>query len=133
MRRGPLQFEEQHRVIAHATSAPEEGVNRRVQRLDDPEADRMIAIGGDAVETATSDPKNHPQVIEVLLTELGQVDLGLRGAPRERTRLRHRAEVAIGWRCLGVGRQGRLRGHGVFAALGQNLFDLGVRAGNDVY
>jgi hypothetical protein len=27
--------------------------------------------------TATSDPTNHPQVIEVLLTELGQLDLGL--------------------------------------------------------
>jgi hypothetical protein len=26
-----------------------------------------------------------------------------------------------------------LRGHGVFAALGKNLFDLGVRAGDDVY
>jgi hypothetical protein len=28
---------------------------------------------------------------------------------------------------------GGLRGHGVFAALGKNLFDLGVRAGDDVY
>jgi hypothetical protein len=26
-----------------------------------------------------------------------------------------------------------LRRHGVFAALGKNLFDLGVRAGDDVY
>ena len=77
--------------------------------------------------------ENHPQVIEVLLAELGQLGLGLLGAPRERTRLRHRGEVATGWRCLGFGRQGRLRGHGVFAALGKNLFDLGVRAGDDVY
>ena len=69
----------------------------------------------------------------MLLTELSQLGLGLLGAPRERTRLRHRGEVAIGWRCLGFGRQGRLRGHGVFVALGKNLFDLGVRAGNDVY
>jgi hypothetical protein len=78
--------------------------------------------------TATSGPKNHPQVIEVFLTELGQLGLGLLGAPRERTRFRHRGEVATGLRCLGCGRQGRLRGHGVFAALGKNLFDLGVRA-----
>ena len=28
---------------------------------------------------------------------------------------------------------GNLRGDGVFTALGKNLFDLGVRAGNDVY
>jgi hypothetical protein len=83
--------------------------------------------------TATSDLKNHSQVIEVLLAELGQLGLGLLGAARERTHLRNRGEVAIGWRCLGFGRQERLRGHGVFAALGKNLFDLGVRAGDDVY
>ena len=83
--------------------------------------------------TATSDPKNHPQVIEVLLAELAELGLGLRGAPRERARLRHRGEVATGLRCLGFGRRGSLRNNGVFAALGKNLFDLGVRAGNDVY
>ena len=83
--------------------------------------------------TATAGPNNHPQVIEVRLTELGQLGLGWLGAPREGTRLRHRGEVAIGWRCQGFGRQGRLRRHGVLAALGKNLFDLGVRAGNDVY
>ena len=33
----------------------------------------------------------------------------------------------------GVGPSGRLRGHGVLAALGKNLFDLGVRAGNHVH
>jgi hypothetical protein len=83
--------------------------------------------------TATSDPKNHPQVIEALLTELGHLGLGLLGAARERTRLRNRGEVAIGWRYLSFGHQGPLRGHWVFAALGKNLFDLGVRAGDDVY
>ena len=82
--------------------------------------------------TATTGPKNHRQGIEVLVGELGQLGLVL-GAPRERTRLRHRGAVAIGWRCLGFGRQGRLRSHGVFAALGKNLFDLGVRARDDVY
>ena len=80
--------------------------------------------------TATSGPKNHPQVIEVLPAELG---LGLLGASRKRACLRNRGEVATGWRGLGFSRQGRLRGHGVCAALGKNLFDLGVRAGNDVY
>jgi len=64
--------------------------------------------------------------------ELGQLGLSLLGAPRERARLRHQGEVATGVRCLGFGRQGHLRGHGVFAALGKNLFDLGVRAGDDV-
>ena len=83
--------------------------------------------------TATSGPKNRPQIIKVLLTELGQLGLGLLGAPRERTRLRNRGEVATGLRCLGFGRPGSLRGHGVFAALGKNLFDLGVRAGDDMY
>ena len=67
----------------------------------------------------------------MLLTELGQVGLSLLAAPRER--LRHRGEVATAVRGLAFDRDGRLRGHGVFAAFGQNLFDLGVRAGNNVY
>ena len=75
--------------------------------------------------------ENPRQVIEVLVAELGQLGLGLRGAPRERTRLRNRGEsrpVGAAWASAAR----RLRGHGVFAALGKNLFDLGVRAGNDV-
>ena len=44
-----------------------------------------------------------------------------------------RGEVATGLRCLGFGRYGRSRGNGVFAALGKHPFDLGVRAGNNVY
>ena len=51
----------------------------------------------------------------------------------ERARLSNRGEVAISLRCPGLGRQGRLRGHGVFAALGKHLFDLSVRVGDDVY
>ena len=98
-----------------------------------PQSDIAVLKSTKSPFTATSDPKNHPQVIEVLLTELGQLGLGLLGAPRRRTRLRHRGEVATGWRCLGCGRHGSLRGNGVFAALGKNLFDLGVRAGTDVY
>jgi len=81
--------------------------------------------------TATSDPKNPPQVIEVLVAELGQLGLGVLGA--RRARLRHRGEVATDLRCLGFSRDGSLRGDGVFAALGKNLFDLGVGAGDDVY
>jgi hypothetical protein len=71
-----------------------------------------------------------PQVIEVLVAELGQLGLGVvRGAS---ARLRHRGEVATGVHCLALA-YGRLRGHGVLAALGKNLFDLGVRAGNHVH
>jgi hypothetical protein len=76
------------------------------------------------------------QAIEVLVAELGQLGLeglGLLGAPRERARLRYRGKVSTGLRCPGFGRHGSLRSDGVFAALGKNLFDLGVRAGNDVY
>ena len=73
--------------------------------------------------TATSDPKNHPQVIEVLLAELGQLGLGLLGAA---ARLRNRGEVATGLRCLGFGRPGSLRDSEVCVAFGKNVFDLGV-------
>ena len=66
------------------------------------------------------------------MAELGQLGLGVRGARRERARLRHRGEVATGVRCLALAPIG-LRGHGVLAALGKNLFDLGVRAGNHVH
>ena len=69
----------------------------------------------------------------MLLTEFGQLGLGLLGAPRERARLRHRGEVATGLRGLGFGRHGSLRSNGVFAALGKNLFDLSMRAGDDLY
>ena len=41
--RGPLQFQKEHRLIAHATRASEDGLDGRVQRLDDAEADGMIA------------------------------------------------------------------------------------------
>ena len=47
---GPLQFQEQHRIIAHPACSPENSFDRRVDRLDDTEADRMIAVGGDALE-----------------------------------------------------------------------------------
>ena len=47
------------------------------------------------------------------------------------------ANVPASSRLRGVDRHrdgpGSLRGDGVFAALGKNLFDLGVRARNDVY
>ena len=53
-------------------------------------------------------------------------------APRERAPPQSRTG-RIGLRCLDFGRDERLRGNGVCVALGKNLFDLGVRAGNDVY
>ncbi len=54
-------------------------------------------------------------------------------ARRASVHLRNRGQVAIGLRCLGFGRQESLRRNEVCAALGKNLFDLGVRAGDDVY
>src|SRR5437867_5905287 len=54
-------------------------------------------------------------------------------APRQRTALPP-SRRGRDWLALpGLLPPGRLRGHGVFAALGKNLFDLGVRAGDDVY
>ena len=64
------------------------------------------------------------------MPELGALSPGVLGAPRASV---IRGEVATGLRCLGFGRYGRLRGNGVFAALGKNPFDLGVRAGINVY
>jgi hypothetical protein len=51
-------------------------------------------------------PKNHAQVIEALLAELGQLGLGLLGAPRERTRRCHRGEsrpVGAVWALAAMG------------------------------
>ena len=47
---GPLQFQEKHPVIAHATRAAKDRFDRGVQRLDDAEADRMIAVGSNALQ-----------------------------------------------------------------------------------
>src|SRR2546425_6615050 len=56
--------------------------------------------------TATSDPKNPPQVIDVLGAELGQLGLGLLGARRERAPSPSRRGRDHGVRCLGFGRHG---------------------------
>jgi hypothetical protein len=45
---GPLQFQEQHLFIPHASSAAEHGFDGRVDRFDDTEAHDMIAVCGDA-------------------------------------------------------------------------------------
>ena len=47
---GPLEFQQQHVVIPHPTRASEHGFDRRVNRLDDAEADGMVAVGGDALD-----------------------------------------------------------------------------------
>jgi hypothetical protein len=41
---------EQHRLVAHATNPSEDGLDGRVDRLDDAKPHRVIATGGDAVE-----------------------------------------------------------------------------------
>jgi hypothetical protein len=48
----PFQCQQQYPFIAHAASAPEDGFDRRVDRFDDAEADRMVAIGGDPLDVA---------------------------------------------------------------------------------
>ena len=46
----PLDFEEQHDLVAHATSAAQHRLDRRVQGLDDAEAHGVVAVGLDAVD-----------------------------------------------------------------------------------
>ena len=69
--------------------------------------------------------------VDVLLRKLRDLHLRLPGPARERARLRHRSEIAIG--CFG--RRNRLRTRHVprLLGLGQNLFDFGVRPRNDVH
>jgi len=47
---GPLQFQEQHLLIPHASRAAEDGFDRRVDRFDDAEANGMVALSGDALD-----------------------------------------------------------------------------------
>src|SRR5258708_24278645 len=46
----PLEFQDQHRLIAHPARSTEHGFDGGVDRLDDAEADLVIAVGGDPVE-----------------------------------------------------------------------------------
>src|SRR4030095_867496 len=48
--RRPFEFEQQHRFIAHPARAAKHGFDGRVDRFDDAEPNRMIAVGGDAVD-----------------------------------------------------------------------------------
>jgi hypothetical protein len=70
-------------------------------------------------------------LLDALLAELGRLDATLVWRAARASAIE--ATVAIRLRFLGLGRHGSLRGDGVFPALGKNLFDLGVRAGNDMY
>lgn len=47
---GPLQFQEQHLFISHATGPAKHGFDGGVDRLHHAEADPVIAVGGDAVD-----------------------------------------------------------------------------------
>jgi len=61
---GPLQLEQQERLIAHSPRSAQDRLDRRVDGFDDTESDGMIAVGGDAVEVA------HEQIAQLL--HLGQ-------------------------------------------------------------
>jgi hypothetical protein len=47
----PFEFEYQHRLIAHPTRPTQDGFNRGVDRLHNPEADPMIAVRRDPLDT----------------------------------------------------------------------------------
>ena len=95
-------------------------------------ADLTALLTCPAYGKLSSETLSTGRCVSLRLVELGSLDPGVLSAPRERA-LRNRGQVAIGLRCVGLSRHGSLRGDGVFAALGKNLFDLGVRAGDDVY
>ena len=46
----PLEFQHQHGLISHAARSTEDRLDRGVDRLDDTEADRMIAVRRDALD-----------------------------------------------------------------------------------
>src|SRR3990172_2391247 len=49
-RGGPLELQHQHGFVSHAARATKYGFDSSVNRLDDAEADRVIAVGRDPVE-----------------------------------------------------------------------------------
>src|SRR5882672_10048733 len=46
----PLEFQDQHGFISHAARSTEHGCDGGVDRLDHPEPDLVIAVGGNPVE-----------------------------------------------------------------------------------
>ena len=46
----PLQFQHEERLVAHPAGATQHALDGRVDRFHDPEADAMVAVGGDAVD-----------------------------------------------------------------------------------
>lgn len=85
---------------------------------------RCRGVGKATVDGAPVNPAAIPLVddgrIHDVQIMLGEVTARPRLACRAGRRARSASEVTSrsSWRCLGFGRQGRLRGHGVFAALG---------------
>ena len=72
--------------------------------------------------------------VQIVLGDVTQRGPGLLvGRARARARPASKARSRSISRGVGFSRHGSLRGDRVFAALGKNLFDLGVGAGNDVY
>jgi hypothetical protein len=55
-RRCPFQCEHDERLVAEATSAVDDALERRIHRLDDAEAHGMVAVGGDAVDVYQQEP-----------------------------------------------------------------------------
>ena len=47
---GPLQFQEQHRFVSHPSCPPQDRLDGGVDRLDDAEANGMIAVGRDPLD-----------------------------------------------------------------------------------
>jgi hypothetical protein len=48
--RRPFEFEHQNRLIAHPTCPTQDGFDGRIDRLNDAEADGMVAVGRDPVD-----------------------------------------------------------------------------------
>ncbi|MBI3262566.1 MAG: hypothetical protein HYZ58_05385, partial [Acidobacteria bacterium] len=101
---------------------------------------RCRGVGKATVDGAPVNPAASPLVddgrvhdVQIVLGDVTQRDSGLLVGRASARALRKRGEVASGVCCVGFGRHGSLRRDGVFAALGKNLFDFGMRARDDVH
>src|SRR5437899_5009856 len=69
MRRGPFQFQQEHGVISHAARTADHGLDRRVERLDDTEADWVKAVCRDALEVFGQECAQALHLVQALPTE----------------------------------------------------------------